>query len=117
VSARIAVAIFRINMVGRFWKPCIGQTVGGDLDLMLLIGGTEERAAIQWEMSMWLRKRGDEKTPKHYMFALKMATTVFTETLDNFQHSTRLIPESRRCTYSCSKSNYTSWMMTYQMFL
>jgi hypothetical protein len=38
-------------MDGRFWKPYIGQVVGGELDSMVLIGGAEERAAIQWEMS------------------------------------------------------------------
>jgi hypothetical protein len=37
----------------------IGQAVGGELDLMVLIGEAEERAAIQLEMSMGLRKRGD----------------------------------------------------------
>jgi hypothetical protein len=46
--------------VGHFWKPCIGQSVGGEKDLMVLIGGSEERTAIQWEKSMWMRKRGDE---------------------------------------------------------
>jgi hypothetical protein len=30
------------------------------------------------------------KTPKHYMFTLKMVTAILAETLDNFQHSTRL---------------------------
>jgi hypothetical protein len=38
------------------------------------------------------------KTPNQYIFTLKMATAMFVETLDNFQHSSRLIPESRRCT-------------------
>jgi hypothetical protein len=28
-------------------RPYIGQAVGGELDLMMLIGGAEERAAIQ----------------------------------------------------------------------
>jgi hypothetical protein len=28
---------------------------------MVLNGGADERAAIQWEMNMWLRKRGDDK--------------------------------------------------------
>jgi hypothetical protein len=47
-------------MVGcfKFYK---GQAVGGKLDLMVLTGGAEERVGIQWEMSMWLRKRGDKK--------------------------------------------------------
>jgi hypothetical protein len=45
-------------MVGRFWKPYIGQAIGGELDLMVLIGGAEERAAIQWEKITWLRKTG-----------------------------------------------------------
>jgi hypothetical protein len=39
--------------VGHFWKPYIGQTVGDKLDLMVLIGGEEEWAVIQWEKSMW----------------------------------------------------------------
>jgi hypothetical protein len=38
------------------------------------------------------------KTPKHYTITLKMTTTIFAETLDNFRHSTRLNPESRRFT-------------------
>jgi hypothetical protein len=50
------------EMVGRFSKPYIGQAPGGELDLVVLIGGAEER------------------------------TCNFAETLDNFQHSTRLIP-------------------------
>jgi hypothetical protein len=33
------------------------QAVGGELDLMVLIGEVEEQAAIQWE-SMWLQKKG-----------------------------------------------------------
>jgi hypothetical protein len=48
-------------VVGHFWKPYIEQAVGGELDLMVLIGGMEEWAAIQLEKSMWLRKIGDEK--------------------------------------------------------
>jgi hypothetical protein len=31
------------TVVGRFWKLYIGQAVGDDLDLMVLIGGVEER--------------------------------------------------------------------------
>jgi hypothetical protein len=29
-------------MVRRLWKPYIGQAVGGELDLMVLIGGAED---------------------------------------------------------------------------
>jgi hypothetical protein len=29
--------------------------------MMVLIGGAEEQAAIQWEKSPWQRKGGDEK--------------------------------------------------------
>jgi hypothetical protein len=32
-------------MAGSFWKPYVGQVVGGELDLVVLIGGAEERAA------------------------------------------------------------------------
>jgi hypothetical protein len=42
-------------------QPYIGQAVGGELDLMELIGEAEQRAAIEWGMSTWLRKRGDQK--------------------------------------------------------
>jgi hypothetical protein len=41
---------------GLFWKSYIRQELGGELYLMMLIGGVEERAAIQLEM----RERGDE---------------------------------------------------------
>jgi hypothetical protein len=37
------------------------------------------------------------KTPNHSRFTLKMATAMFAETLDNFQHSMRLIPKSWSC--------------------
>jgi hypothetical protein len=33
--------------VGHFWQSYIGQAVGGELDLMVLIGGAREHAAIQ----------------------------------------------------------------------
>jgi hypothetical protein len=39
---------------GRFWRPSIGQAVGDELELIVLIGEAEERAAVQWEKSMWL---------------------------------------------------------------
>jgi hypothetical protein len=35
-----------------FLEALLGQAVGGELDLMVLIGGAEERAAIQLEMSV-----------------------------------------------------------------
>jgi hypothetical protein len=83
--------------VGRIWKPYIGQAVGGELDLMVLIGGAEERADIQWEKSMWMRKRLPEP-PNLDTFTLKMATAMFAEKLDNSQHSTRPITESQSYT-------------------
>jgi hypothetical protein len=33
-------------MVGHFWQPYVGQTAGEEMDLMMLIRGVEERAAI-----------------------------------------------------------------------
>jgi hypothetical protein len=36
---------------------------------------------------------------------LKMATAMFTETMDNSQHSTRLIPESRSYTLNSNREN------------
>jgi hypothetical protein len=58
VSANTAVASFRVNMyvlVGHVWKPYTGQAVGGGWDVMNMIGGAEERAAIQLVISTWLR--------------------------------------------------------------
>jgi hypothetical protein len=57
VSTSTAIAIFRVNMVGRFCKPHTGQAVGGELGLMVLIGGAEERSAIHSQMSTWLRRK------------------------------------------------------------
>jgi hypothetical protein len=37
------------------------------------------------------------KSPNYYIFTLNMASAMFAATLDNFHHSTRLIPESRSC--------------------
>jgi hypothetical protein len=37
----------------------MGQAVFDKVDSMVLIGGMEEQAAIQWVRSMWLRKGGD----------------------------------------------------------
>lgn len=37
-------------MVGHLWQPYIGQVAGGELDLMMLIGGAEDRNAIQLEV-------------------------------------------------------------------
>jgi hypothetical protein len=48
------------SMVGRFSQSYIRQAVDGDLGLVVLIGGAEERAAILLEISTWLKKRGDE---------------------------------------------------------
>jgi hypothetical protein len=39
-------------MVGRFWQIYVRHGVDGALDVMELIGGTEEQAAIQYKMSM-----------------------------------------------------------------
>jgi hypothetical protein len=47
-------------MVGCLWQSYIGQAVGEELDFMVLIGEAEERTAIQWKISTWLRKRSDE---------------------------------------------------------
>jgi hypothetical protein len=37
-------------LVGRFWRPYIGQAVGGQWDVTNMIVGAEERAAIQLVM-------------------------------------------------------------------
>jgi hypothetical protein len=59
----------------------MGQAVGGEWDTAGLIGGAG--ASIKRPINI---------------FTLKMETAMFAETLDNFQHSTRLISESRSFT-------------------
>jgi hypothetical protein len=48
------------------------------------------------------------KSPNHGIFTLKMATAVFSETLDDTQQSTRLTSESRRYTVNSSHENLRS---------
>jgi hypothetical protein len=43
------------------WLGVSGYAACGKLDFMELIYGAEERAGIEWENSMWLKKSGDEK--------------------------------------------------------
>jgi hypothetical protein len=67
-------------MVGRFCQPKLGHAVGDELDLMLLIGGSEERAAryssppISTYCLPCIRL---PRTPSHYIFTLNMATAMF----------------------------------------
>jgi hypothetical protein len=50
-------------IVGRVWQSCIiEQIAGGEVDLMALIGGVGERAAIQLEMIRSPKERGEEKS-------------------------------------------------------
>jgi hypothetical protein len=42
---------FECEVVGHFGKLYIGQAVGGGLDLMVLIGGAEERATRGFEFA------------------------------------------------------------------
>jgi hypothetical protein len=72
---------------------------------MMLIGGTVARAAIhhrptnqhyQIQLFMYcLSYIRLPKIPNHYILALKMATAVFAEMLDNFQHLMRFIPKAK----------------------
>jgi hypothetical protein len=39
------------------------------------------------------------------IFRIKMATAMFSETLQNYQHSTRLIPESQSCASNSNREN------------
>jgi hypothetical protein len=74
-------------LVGCFWKPYIEQAVRGEWDVTKQIGGVGERASCLLYTRL-------PKTPNQYTFTLKMATVMFAETLDNLQHSTRLVPEN-----------------------
>jgi hypothetical protein len=53
--ANFVLVIFKVTVY-----PFIvfGSAVHGELEVILLIGGAEEWAAIQYEMSTWLKKRG-----------------------------------------------------------
>jgi hypothetical protein len=42
--ANTVVAIFRVNIWLIFWQPYVWQAVGGQLDVMKLIGGVEQQA-------------------------------------------------------------------------
>jgi hypothetical protein len=80
-------------LVARPWSFYVGQAEGRTFDVMELIGGAEELAAI---------------------FTLKMATGVFVETLDNSKHSTRLIPESRSFTMNTGSENLNKDLHNYR---
>jgi hypothetical protein len=62
--------------------------VSSEIELMVLIGGAKEEAAIQWERSIWLGQGGDHMLHKN-------ATAMFAETLVNTKHSMWLSPESQ----------------------
>jgi hypothetical protein len=47
-------------VVGCVWKSYIRQAVAGELYMMVLIGGVEEGAAVQWKKGTGCRRRGDE---------------------------------------------------------
>jgi hypothetical protein len=74
---------------GHFWKPYKGQTVGGELELRVLIGGAEKQAAIQLEMNMWLTKRGIEKN-----FSLRLHSC-FTNQHPQIQLTSYCLPNIR----------------------
>jgi hypothetical protein len=50
------------SSIGSFRKPYTEHAAGGGWDMKDLIGRTEEWAATQLVINMWLRKRGDEKS-------------------------------------------------------
>jgi hypothetical protein len=69
---------------------------------MVLIGRGEEQAAVQLS-TFFLPYIRLPKTSRHYIFTLNMATAKYAETLDNFQHSTRLIPGIRSCALNSNR--------------
>jgi hypothetical protein len=48
-----------------------------------------------------------------HIFTLNMAAVMYAETLDNFQHSTRRIPESRKYTLKSSSENLRTKMSSF----
>jgi hypothetical protein len=63
--------------------------------LIIKTGGTY---SYQWALKCLLYVRLP-KMSNQYTFTLKMATAMFTEMLENFQHLTWLIPKSHSCTF------------------
>jgi hypothetical protein len=53
ILANVAIAVFKVKKVwwAELWDLYVGLIIGGKLDLMVLIGGAEEQAAIQGERS------------------------------------------------------------------
>jgi hypothetical protein len=53
VSANIAVVVFRVNVFYVVYEAlsCVDQAVGGESDMKDVIGGSDERGAIQWGAS------------------------------------------------------------------
>jgi hypothetical protein len=74
------------------------QAVSGDWDVNDLVGRTEERAAIQLVANTYhsppMASVYKACLENQYTFILKMATAVFAKTLENLQHSMRLITEN-----------------------
>jgi hypothetical protein len=60
-------------VIGRFWKPCILQAVGGELDLTMLIGGAEERAAIE-ALAMMMMEAVSTSETSVYFYQTKRRT-------------------------------------------
>jgi hypothetical protein len=58
-----------------------------------------------------------QRTSNHYIFTLKIATSVFAEALDYFLHSTRLIPESRSCALYPSSEVFRLSYRTFSYYL
>jgi hypothetical protein len=70
------------------------------LDSSPLFRSTNQHHQIQLD-TCYLPYIKFPKMPNNCIFALKMATLMFAETLDNFQHSTRLIPEAEVVQSNC----------------
>lgn len=51
-----------------FESVALGTSVGGECDMTHLIGGAEERAAVQLATNSWLRKRETLKSFFRYLF-------------------------------------------------
>jgi hypothetical protein len=77
---------------GRFWKPYIGQTVGGELASGPLFRSANQHLQIQLT-TYCLPCKGFQKRPTT-TFTLKMENSIFTEKLDHSQHSTRWSPKA-----------------------
>jgi hypothetical protein len=87
------------------WRKKFGDPVNRERIFSIYVDGKGSdclttRFEKRWLRTVPFRARWSEKR-----WRKKSMKEMFVETLDNFQHSMRLIPESRSCTLNSSREN------------